>query len=285
MELINENPDNDETMCLVAEDLLQKFNITEQDGWVVLVGGGKTYQHLMNIKHQYGAALQKLIVFPGDWHTLKNYQLVLMKVHYHAGLKELANSSGFHSTTLKSLETCNFKRTHCFLLQAWEAIYYGMLHTYTTNTNLVENILTAAIDNSRSPYQLIVRIKALLQDNAYLTNFKEFANQMAQRDAVWYLWVDFVLTNCYIYITLYLAIQSSNWNLRVSGLKQMAPLFAAFDRDTYEWIIPRHLADLKLYPVNVLCCLKAGGFAVSITGRKFHSVAFNEAHEMCIIKT
>jgi len=69
MELINENPDSDETMSLVTEDLLEKFDITKQEGWVVLVGDGKTYQHLM-------------------------------KVYYHAGLKELAESCGFQSTTV-----------------------------------------------------------------------------------------------------------------------------------------------------------------------------------------
>ena len=116
MELVNENPDSDETMALIAEDLLNNFNVEGQDGWVILVGDGKTYQHFMNIKRQYKTPFEKLLIFPGDWHTLKNYQPILMKVYYNAGLRELAKSCGFRSATLKSLETCtNFKRTHCFL--------------------------------------------------------------------------------------------------------------------------------------------------------------------------
>ena len=119
MELVDENPDSDETMSLIAEELLDKFGSETQDGWVVLVGDGKTYQHLMNIKQQYGTALHKLLIFPGDWHTLNNFQPVLMKVYYSAGLRELAKSCGHRGATLKSLESCtHFKRTHCFLLQA-----------------------------------------------------------------------------------------------------------------------------------------------------------------------
>ena len=108
--------------------------------------------------------------------------------------------------------------------------------------------------------------------------------QMAEKDKVWNLWADFVFVNCYCYIMLYLGVRSSNWNLRLAGLKIMGPLFAAFNRDTYEQIIPRHLADLKSFPTHVLWCLKEGGFTVNVTGRKFYAVAFDEAHEMCINK-
>ena len=104
LELVDENPDSSETMCIIAEDILDKFGDKVQNGWVLLVGDGKTYKHLMNIKKQYSLALEKLLIFPGDWHILKNFQPILMKVYYNAGLKELASSSGYHGATLKSLE-------------------------------------------------------------------------------------------------------------------------------------------------------------------------------------
>ena len=100
MELVDENPNSDETMSIIADDLLEKFGSESQNGWVVLVGDGKTYQHLMNVKRQYGSAMEKLLIFPGDWHTLKNYQPVLMKIYYSAGLRELTKSSGYRGKYL-----------------------------------------------------------------------------------------------------------------------------------------------------------------------------------------
>ena len=112
--LVDENPDSEDTLLHISEDLLEKLGSDCQD-YVFLVGDGKTYQHLMKIKNKYGHALSKLLIYPGDWHLLKNYQEVLMKQYYYAGLKELAMASGFRSSTLKSLESCgNFKRTHYF---------------------------------------------------------------------------------------------------------------------------------------------------------------------------
>ncbi len=53
----------------------------------------------MRLKKQYGEALEKLLIFPGDWHILKNYQEVSMKLYYIPGLKEIAIGSGYRGRT------------------------------------------------------------------------------------------------------------------------------------------------------------------------------------------
>ena len=58
-------------MSLIAEQLLEKFGEV-QNGWVVLVGDGKTYKHLMNIKRQYiQYSTTKTVNFPWGWAHIK----------------------------------------------------------------------------------------------------------------------------------------------------------------------------------------------------------------------
>ncbi len=162
------------------------------------------------------------------------------------------------------------------------------MHITCIKTSMVylnlQNAFCPQLLNTRSPEQVMKRLEDLIDDSKMHCDFMSFTEQRALCDDTWKFWTQFVFVDCYSYIGLYLAIRGSNWKLRVSSLKQMAPLFAAFDRDTYQRIIPRHLADLQQYPLEVLRCLEAGGFTVSITGEKWRSVAFDEAHEMCVNK-
>lgn len=48
-------------MTHVAEMLLDKMNTHK---WMVLVGDGKTYEHLRRVKRVYGSALENLLIFP-----------------------------------------------------------------------------------------------------------------------------------------------------------------------------------------------------------------------------
>ena len=68
------------------------------------------------------------------------------------------------------------------------------------------------------------------------------------------------------------------------GIKQMAPLYTAFDRTTYSRLIPRHLHDLLTFPPEVLQAFSEGAFSVWLSTRQFCSVGLDEAHEMKINK-
>lgn len=57
MKLLDENPDSSDTMRHLAEMLLQNTSSVHQDRYVVLVGDGKPYEHLMHIKRLYGSEI------------------------------------------------------------------------------------------------------------------------------------------------------------------------------------------------------------------------------------
>ena len=223
------------------------------------------------------------MIFPGDWHILLTFQKVLMKIYYSAGLKQLAIEAGYRAETLTSLGKCsNFKRTHNFLLQSWQAMYMKIITcfcthepAFLTDTHVDEIVL------SNSGQDTLTTLEPLTT-NA----FNMFTERLSNQDDTWKFWCQFLLNDCmcYMYITLYIAVRCKNWMLRVSALKMMAPLFAACDRTTYQQLVPHHLADIQTFPDFVINSFKEGGFAACITGGKECAVAFDEAHEMRINK-
>ena len=115
----------------------------------------------MEVKRLYGSASNKLLIFPGDWHTLANFQPVVIKIHYHTGLKEIALHSGYKGETLTSIEKCSrFKRSHQFILQIWEAIYRAMISAFKTNNRSLHELIHPHMTTSN----MLESIHSLIKD-------------------------------------------------------------------------------------------------------------------------
>ncbi|CAC5366291.1 unnamed protein product [Mytilus coruscus] len=120
--VLDETADKKETVLQVLNILHEKFQIGSQCDYAVVVGDGKSYDYLIKLKKEYGACLNWVLPYPGDWHILKNVLPIFIKVYLDAGLKQLA-SRFHHGSTFRILTECSkFSVTHRFLTQVWEAI-------------------------------------------------------------------------------------------------------------------------------------------------------------------
>lgn len=110
LDVLNEPASSLLTMYNVFGSLKANEHIWEESKKLLVVGDAKTYFHIASLVSTYPEEFENM-PFPGDWHLLKNFQPVLMKVFFDAGLKQLAETSGYRGETLTSLGTCfNFKR-------------------------------------------------------------------------------------------------------------------------------------------------------------------------------
>ena len=298
LEVMDAIADSKDTMMQMLHELSEQYIIGQNCKWLIVEGDAKVYDILQSIKFEYSDEVKWLIPYPGDWHMLKNYQLALMKPYFDAGLKSLAKAASY---PLAAIQSCGqFKRTHRFLMEVWEATYRAMLTQFLESQEF-------ASANQPGSHRLLELIIQSLQSlprrtctfheafnhhlgnvNSMLGNsfqqFKEFLQKQANSDDTWKFWSQFVFEDAMGYVGLFLAIRSGNWNLRMACMKLMAPVFTAFNHPTYQKLISQHLADVLCMPPPVLAMLEQGAFVISISGRAWHSVGIDEAHEMLINK-
>ena len=284
---MDEKCDNKETLLSLINNLYTEFIVTGKKTYIILEGDQVTYERIQSIKTEYGDVSTWLIPFVGDWHFLKNYQEVLLKIYFDAGLSELAVASKYLP---KSIGT-NFTRTHLFLLEVWESIFCTLMSFYL-EAEAPENFLQEVSDMVKNspPSELqesaLRNLKEMLEEisdkSKDMCQFRIFVDTHSKQNQTLRFWSQFLFQDCLTYIALFLAIRSGNWNLRNAAFKLMAPLFTAFDRPKYSKLIPHHFLEMHTIPDMVLAHLKRGAFTVSILGRACHSVGVDEAHEMCI---
>ena len=253
---------------------------------IILEGDQATYERLQCIKAEYGHDLDWMIIFPGDWHILKNFQEVLLKIYYDAGLSDLAKASGYRPNSIGT----QFKRTHRFLLEAWEALYHVFLSDFVKHhapSNFIDcaSEWIRAFPVSRDQNSTSRNLKQMLEDVSenhpcFQTKLMEYITTQTTGNKTWKFWCQFVFQDCYAYVCL----RCGRWDLRMAAIKSMAALFTAFDRPNYLKLIPQHIVDVLALPYEILSELTEGGFTLSIRGGRDHNIRIDEAHEMCINK-
>lgn len=126
--------------------------------------------------------------------------------------------------------------------------------------------------DENSTERVMARIEVLLAETNTSIQFEKFVSEKTLSDDTWRFWHQFVFVDCMAYVSLYLAIRSSNWKLRMSSL---TPLFTAFDRPCYTKIIPHHITEYHSFPESIKTCFESGGFTVSTKGIPGHSDAWS----------
>ena len=123
-----------------------------------------------------------------------------------------------------------------------------------------------------------------LKSSVMLAEFVSYSEKLCQKQDTLKFWYQFATVDVMAYMGLYLGIRYRNWHLRNSSIKQLAAIFAAFDRPIYQQLIPNHIRDILCLPDGVLKHLQVGGFSISLSATQWRSVAIDECHEMKINK-
>ena len=116
------------------------------------------------------------------------------------------------------------------------------------------------------------------------SGFKTYMENLSKKNQTVRFWYQFLRTDCFAYIALFIAIRYRSWDLRTGSMKQLAAIFSAFDRPIYQELIPQHLSDISNMPSNIMHHLRKGSFSVRLSPTEWHGVALDECHEMKINK-
>ena len=227
--------DSKDTVMQLLHDLQQQFIVGKNMKWLVLEGDAKLYEVVKSLQFEYGEEMSWVIPYPGDWHMLMNYQSALMKAYYDAGLKALTKAAGYPLAAIQS--SSQFKRSHNFILEAWEAIYKVMLKCHmeardteiSTSHSLLQDIASnlQSLSETDLPCEFKKHLLTLAATTGnHFNNFRSFIQMLARTDDTWRFWVQFLFQDAMAYIGLFLAIRSGDWQLRMASMKLMAALYS-----------------------------------------------------------
>ena len=141
LRVLNRNADGPETILEVLSWLHKELQIGSAVKYLLVAGDEKTYNHMIQLKSEYGEALDLACNIPWGLHLMRIYQEVLMSAYWDTGLKQIAAASGYRGETLTSLSRCsNFTNTTAVL---FEALFHHTINIFHQYKN----------ENSKTPTQ------------------------------------------------------------------------------------------------------------------------------------
>ena len=173
---------------------------------------------MIQLKSEYGEALDWLVTFPGDFHLMCIYQEVLTTAYWDTGLKQIAAVSSYQGETLTrlSLSRCsNFTITTIFLFEVWEALFHHIINIFHQYKN----------ETPRHQHNLK---SDKYSDNVSFMKSKDSRTKTGSTGASLFLQTVHHF-GCYTW-----QVRTGNWDLHVASLKEMAALFFAFNRPHYQ---------------------------------------------------
>ncbi|CAC5411991.1 unnamed protein product [Mytilus coruscus] len=260
LSLLDEQCDNKDTVKHSLEILHQNLNVGQDINHLVVVGDGKTYDLLVKLKGEYGSELDWVLPFPGDWHILKNYQRMLMKLYLDAGLKDFIEIFHQGATANSVIQAVNFDKTHNFLLQFWESLfrfqietvikYFHFNHEQNDHFIHIKRVSDILSDDTLSPLEKIQKEMQFFQN--FSVEYEELLGQLCEENENWRFWNTFLSKHCFTYIAYFLAIRSGNWELRNFCIKEVTKITQITESKYYARLLPYHIVDLKNFPASII---------------------------------
>eukprot|EP00898_Chlorokybus_atmophyticus_P004543 jgi/Chlat1/508/Chrsp103S00989 len=152
-------------------------------------------------------AVHKLVV-AGDWHTLYRILPVVLKVYFNAGLDALTDEAGFAAGSARNhiVDGSNWTKQHDFLVHSFEALYRYLLDLF--------HAATPEWQDTESDYGSTYHE---INDHRHYAAFMAWGDTRAEEDSTFKLWWDFMHKHARAYLLLWLAVRSSDWNLRAAS--------------------------------------------------------------------
>ena len=221
---------------------------------VTIAGDQQTYALMKDLKRQYPDHYSWFIVLHGDWHMMKLLSEIIRDILWDGGLRQLSYECGH-----KKMPT-QWQEIHMLLVALYEALLRKALLAFSTEHDCELNV---GIRNSKIFWRWVS------------------VDATSNEDEISRFWANSLLM-LNTYVGYYVAIRSGNWLLRNACLRDSLPLLFAYNHNKYEELSTMAIMDALTLPNDLLQTFLNGGWTVSVKGRPYHNIAFDEAHESVI---